>query len=87
MTFSIGDRVEYRYIPNQRNSGIIEGNGSIGTVVNGGTGFADVRWDSNTYWGKQYPNREPSHFAYNLVKITEFVPYDPTQQGDTDEDI
>lgn len=48
--------------------------------------LVQVRWDEGCSLGRQ-KHKKDLYWNICLKKINEYLPYDPNQQGDTDEDI
>lgn len=83
-TFSVGDRVRYEYYnrPNHR------WNGMIGTVTGFRGGNVTVSWDKGSRLLDEYPDEDFfCHVPCNLTLLNFELKYDPTQQGDKEEDI
>jgi len=84
MKFKPGDRVVYRsrFYTNHG------WNGSTGTVTGYRHGNVVVDWDKDSPIVRDFPKEEfYSHSEYNLLLTHSTYQYDPTQQGDKDEDI
>lgn len=85
MTFSKGDRVIYT--PSTC-GGVQRWRDSVGTIDKIlSLGRIEITWDEDSPFDKftSYGRRSGVHYQDNL-KLLE-LQYDPTQQGDTDEDI
>lgn len=86
--FKVGDRVKHK-----RHTDCLD---SLGTIVQISV-FGDydrfwVRWDKGSKLQQKISRFSNlaglnSHEKIYLNKVEEFMPYDPTQQGDTEDDI
>lgn len=85
--FQIGNRVEHIQHEDRR--------GSIGTVVGGHGSRTSVVWDKDSSMSKYFISVDMiasakdsiDHGTVYLKLAQEFMKYDPTQQGDNDDDI
>lgn len=83
----VGDRVIYDHgchaIDKKNVGGVKTRNGWMGIVTKVGENFSNGSQD--TVWVEWEKGGRTGHYGYNLR--TAILAYDPTQQGDTDDDI
>jgi hypothetical protein len=90
MTFNPGDRVMYEGDPIEFSLSYKAWHGSLGTVMATNNTFPErtlVVWDEDSLFAKDKDNRaRKGDHRTHLLRSAE-LQYDPSQQGDTEEDI